>query len=215
MSQAALALEESNSRQLLVELATDARSLRAAQALRYQVFAEECGAVLHTAEAGLDQDHYDLHCEHLIVRDQNTGRVVATTRILDSRRAPEAGGFYSESEFQLVGLTDLRGDIMEIGRTCVHSEYRNGATISALWSGLAQLMNERHYAYLMGCASIDMRDDGLQEHSKPICAWERRSAVSPAGIRSSTSPMFLSCYAVSSFAHATLAISRQSEDDAG
>ena len=90
MSQAALALEESNSRQLLVELATDARSLRAAQALRYQVFAEECGAVLHTAEAGLDQDHYDLHCEHLIVRDQNTGRVVATTRILDSRRAPEA-----------------------------------------------------------------------------------------------------------------------------
>lgn len=165
MSQAALALEESNSRQLLVELATDARSLRAAQALRYQVFAEECGAVLHTTEAGLDQDHYDLHCEHLIVRDQNTGRVVATTRILDSRRAPEAGGFYSESEFQLVGLTDLGGDIMEIGRTCVHSEYRNGATISALWSGLAQLMNERHYAYLMGCASIDMRDGGLQAHA--------------------------------------------------
>jgi len=76
--------------------------------------------------------------------------VVATTRLLDSQRARQAGGFYSESEFQLVGLAQLRGDILEIGRTCVHADYRNGATISVLWSGIAQLMNERHYSYLNG-----------------------------------------------------------------
>lgn len=165
MTQAAFALEESGNRHLTVELASDASTLQAAQALRFQVFGQECGAQLHSADQGLDQDHYDLHCEHLIVRDQRSGQVVATTRILDSSRAGAAGGFYSESEFQLVGLADLRGDIMEIGRTCVHADYRNGATISVLWSGLAQLMNERQYGYLMGCASIDMNDGGIQAHA--------------------------------------------------
>jgi len=165
MTQAAFALEESGNRHLTVELASDAATLQAAQALRFQVFGQECGAQLHSADEGLDQDHYDLHCEHLIVRDQRSGQVVATTRILDSSRAGAAGGFYSESEFQLVGLADLRGDIMEIGRTCVHADYRNGATISVLWSGLAQLMNERQYGYLMGCASIDMNDGGIQAHA--------------------------------------------------
>jgi putative hemolysin len=165
MTDAALAFEESANRCLTVELAATPDSLRAAQALRYRVFGEECGSRLHGAEQGLDQDRYDLHCEHLIVRDQRTGEVVATTRILDSERARSAGGFYSESEFQLVGLGDLRGDVMEIGRTCVHADYRNGATISVLWSGLAQLMNERRYSYLMGCASIEMHDGGVQAHA--------------------------------------------------
>ena len=162
MTDAALAFEESANRCLTVELAATPDSLRAAQALRYRVFGEECGARLHGAEQGLDQDRYDLHCEHLIVRDQRTGEVVATTRILDSERARSAGGFYSESEFQLVGLGDLRGDVMEIGRTCVHADYRNGATISLLWSAVAEYLVERGVDYMIGCASIGMSDGGLK-----------------------------------------------------
>ncbi|MEH6500999.1 MAG: GNAT family N-acyltransferase [Pseudoalteromonas distincta] len=165
MSHAALAIETTQERHLSVELVQDRHSLRAAQALRFQVFSEECGAHLANSESGLDQDLFDLHCEHLIVRDRHTGAVVATTRLLDSQRARQAGGFYSESEFQLVGLSQLRGDILEIGRTCVHADYRNGATISVLWSGIAQLMNERHYSYLMGCASVGMGDGGVQAHA--------------------------------------------------
>jgi putative hemolysin len=147
---------------LSVEMVQDATTLQAAQALRYSVFSEECGAKLENAGTGLDQDIFDLHCEHLIVRDLRSGEVVATTRLLDSQGATEAGGFYSEGEFQLVGLPQLRGRILEIGRTCVHAHYRNGATISVLWAGLAQLMNERHYDYLMGCASVSMADGGVQ-----------------------------------------------------
>ena len=165
MSQAAFALETPQERHLHVELVQDPTLLKAAQALRFSVFSEECGAHLDGAENGLDQDAFDLHCEHLVVRDALNGKIVATTRLLDSRRARQAGGFYSEGEFQLVGLTQLRGDILEIGRTCVHADYRNGATISVLWSGLAQLMNERQYEYLMGCASIGMGDGGIQAHA--------------------------------------------------
>lgn len=162
MTEAALLSEDANARHLAVEMIRDPAALQEAQALRFMVFSEECGAQLPDSETGLDQDAFDLYCEHLAVRDLNTGRLVATTRMLDRARARLAGSFYSESEFQLVGLRQLRGDILEIGRTCVHPAYRNGATISVLWSGLARIMNERRYDYLMGCASIPMGDGGIQ-----------------------------------------------------
>ncbi len=165
MSNTAYATELSPAPYLSVELVQDPQTLEAAQALRYQVFSEECGARLGTASMGLDQDIFDLHCEHLVVRDRRSGEIVATTRLLDSQGAQQAGGFYSESEFQLVGLPQLRGRILEIGRTCVHARFRNGATISVLWSGLAQLMNERRYEFLMGCASVSMADGGIQAHA--------------------------------------------------
>ncbi len=164
MTDAALATEEPT-RHLLLEMIRDPVALREAQGLRFRVFSEECGAHLQSAETGLDQDAFDLYCEHLAVRDVQTGQLVATTRMLDSQRARLAGSFYSEGEFDLVGLRQLRGEILEIGRTCVHPDYRNGATISVLWSGLAQIMNERDYAYLMGCASIPMGDGGVQTHA--------------------------------------------------
>jgi len=150
---------------LLVEITTSPTALQEAQALRYRVFVEECGAKPDSLAEGLDSDRFDMHCEHLLVRDSQTGEVVATTRLLDSQGALRAGGFYSEGEFQLVGLAQLPGPILEIGRTCVHPDYRNGATISTLWSGLAQVMRERNYNFLMGCASIGMGDGGIQAHA--------------------------------------------------
>lgn len=162
---AALNVDDSPSRALVVELIKDVNSLQQAHALRYRVFGEECGARLASAASGRDEDRYDQFCQHLGVRDTRTGELVATTRMLDKVGASLAGGFYSESEFQLVGLSTLRGDILEIGRTCVHPAYRNGATIAVLWAGLAQLMTERQYSYLIGCASINMGDGGVQTHA--------------------------------------------------
>ena len=165
MTHVAQAREQVSQAPLVVELTTDPAGLREAQALRYAIFSEECGATLSSPLTGLDQDEFDVHCEHLLVRDRYSGQVVATTRLLDSKGAARAGGFYSEDEFHLVGLAHLHGPILEIGRTCVHSDYRNGTTIAVLWSGLAQLMKERNYSFLMGCASIGMGDGGIQAHA--------------------------------------------------
>lgn len=161
----AQARDQINQAPLVVELTTAPTEIREAQALRYAIFSEECGARLDSSVPGLDHDAFDSHCEHLLVRDRSSGQVVATTRLLDSQGASRAGGFYSEGEFHLVGLAHLRGPILEIGRTCVHADYRNGSTIAVLWSGLAQLMNERNYSFLMGCASIGMGDGGIQAHA--------------------------------------------------
>jgi putative hemolysin len=149
-------------RRLQAERLVGPEALREAQALRYRVFSAEFDAKLKGAEQGLDVDDYDIHCEHIGVRELNSGELVATTRLLDHRAAAGLGRFYSEEEFSLHGLAHLEGPVLEIGRTCVDSAYRNGATIAVLWAELAEVLNQGSYRYLMGCASIPMQDGGIQ-----------------------------------------------------
>ncbi len=139
---------------LTTELASTPSAVFACQRLRHQVFMEELGARPSGADQGIDADVYDAFCHHLLVRLIDTEEVVATTRILMSDVAPLAGGFYSKGEFELGALETLPGRVMEVGRTCVRHDHRNGAAIQALWTGLARIMIERRVAYMMGCASI-------------------------------------------------------------
>jgi putative hemolysin len=131
-----------------------------AQRVRYQVFAEEMGAKLPSASEGLDRDRFDKYCEHLLVRDLENDKVVGTYRIMPPEQARQAGSYYSETEFDLSNLADLRDSIVELGRSCVHPDYRDGTTITQLWSGLADYIGKHDYEYLIGCASISMADGG-------------------------------------------------------
>lgn len=143
-----------------VELARSADDILEAQRLRYRVFAEELGARLNPRIAGVDSDIYDPYCEHLIVRDEAADRIVGTYRILGPDAAARVGSYYSENEFDLIRLHPLRGKIVEVGRSCIHPDYRNGAIISLLWSKLAEYMLNHGHDYLIGCASIGMADGG-------------------------------------------------------
>ncbi len=162
MSTIARTRDTTAERRLQAERLVGPRALREAQALRFSVFSKEFDAKLKGAELGLDMDDYDGHCAHIGVRDLNTGKLVATTRLLDHNAARSLGRFYSEEEFSLHGLAHLQGPVLEIGRTCVDPAYRNGGTIAVLWSELAEVLNEGGYSYLMGCASIPMQDGGIQ-----------------------------------------------------
>ncbi|MBI1395715.1 MAG: GNAT family N-acetyltransferase [Betaproteobacteria bacterium] len=145
---------------LSVGLARTDGEIREAQKLRWQIFAEELGARLSTPEPGVDCDMYDSFCEHLVVRDEDSGAVVGTYRILSGEQARRLGGFYSDEEFDLTRLQYLRDRMVEVGRSCVHPGYRNGTIIALLWSGIAQYMTTHGYEYLIGCASISMADGG-------------------------------------------------------
>ena len=146
--------------QLQVQMAVTEGEIREAQKLRWRIFADEMGARLRSPEHGVDRDLYDPHCAHLTVRDDGAGEVVGTYRILTGARARKIGGFYSDEEFDLTRLNHLRDRMVEVGRSCVHPDYRNGATIALLWSGLAQFMQAQGYEYLIGCASMGMADGG-------------------------------------------------------
>jgi putative hemolysin len=145
---------------LAVSLAQSEEDIREAQRLRYRVFAEEIGAHLVEAADGLDRDAFDPFCDHLVVRDQILNQVVGTYRILTYPQAAKAGGFYSETEFDLSRILKLAPHLVEVGRSCVHPDYRRGPAITLLWGGLAQYMDRFGHRCLMGCASIDMADGG-------------------------------------------------------
>jgi putative hemolysin len=140
--------------------ASNANEIKEAQRLRYKVFAEELGANLPFNSNGLDIDAFDAYCDHLLIRDQETLKVVGTYRVLPPHKAKELGRLYSDSEFDLSRLDHLRPKLVELGRSCVHQDYRSGAVIMALWSGLAQYMQKHGYEIMLGCASIPMADGG-------------------------------------------------------
>ncbi|BAU87512.1 ornithine-acyl[acyl carrier protein] N-acyltransferase [Streptomyces laurentii] len=144
----------------VVGLARDQEDVRAAQRLRHLVFAGELGAHLDGPEPGLDGDAFDAYCDHLLVREEDTGEVVGTYRLLPPERAAVAGRLYAESEFDLSRLAPIRHDLVEVGRSCVHPAHRNGAVIALVWAGLARYMTRTGHEWLAGCCSVPLADGG-------------------------------------------------------
>lgn len=146
-------------KRLYISLARSPVEVAEAQRLRYKVFAEEMGVQL-SGTGGLDVDGFDAYCDHLLVRDSATNQVIGTYRILSPHKANEAGGYYSAGEFDLSRLSHLFDNTVEVGRACVHQNYRSGGTITMLWAGLAKYMQMHNYEYMIGCGSIPIHDGG-------------------------------------------------------
>ena len=147
--------------------ARDEDDVRQAQQLRHRVFAQEMGARLTVprgSPAGHDIDMFDPFCEHLLVRapgcDGERGPVIGTYRVLTPANAQRVGALYSEGEFDLTRLRPLRAKMVELGRSCVHPDWRSGGAILALWGALAEFMHHNRLDTMVGCASVSMRDGG-------------------------------------------------------
>jgi putative hemolysin len=149
--------------------------VRQAQRLRYSIFAQEMGAVLHTPLPAHDLDRFDDYCEHLLVQDQATGQTVGTYRLLTPVQAQRAGGLYTETEFNIQALDALKPQMVELGRSCVHADYRNGAVIMALWGALAQFMQRNQLSTMVGCASIPMVHQGQVSGDAAASIWRQVS----------------------------------------
>ncbi len=152
-----------------VGLARDEEDVRAAQRLRHDVFAGEMGALLSTPRPGHDVDAFDAYCDHLLVREEVTGQVVGTYRLLPPERAAVAGRLYSEGEFDLTSLDAIRPGLVEVGRSCVHPDHRDGAVIGLIWAGIARYMVDHGHEWLAGCCSIPLADGGTLASA----TWER------------------------------------------
>ena len=150
----------SNTSTIHVSLTTNQRELSEAQALRWRVFSDEMGARLPSKTFGIDEDIFDPHCDHLIARDTQTDQVVGTYRLLSPQNARRIGCYYADAEFDLTRLQLLREGLLELGRACVHPEYRSGKVISQLWQAILEYARNRNIRYLAGCASMSMLDGG-------------------------------------------------------
>jgi putative hemolysin len=143
-------------------LSTDPALIEAAQRLRHDVFTSEPGSAVSCAsagfEAGRDADRFDEYCDHLLVREDNSGELVGCYRMLPPPGAIAAGGLYTATEFDIEGLDPLRPSLVEMGRAVVREDHRNGGVVLLMWAGILAYLDRCGYDYVAGCVSV------------PVCA---------------------------------------------
>lgn len=152
-------IKEVQGKTYFIDVTKDPALIDQAFALRYKVFNLELGEGLKESHlTQRDTDKYDPFCDHLIVVDQAENKVVGTYRIMRYENAAKHIGFYSETEFDLTNIYRNLQDSAEIGRCCVHAEYRSGLVMNLLWYGLAMYMQQYKVNYLFGCTSLNKGD---------------------------------------------------------
>jgi putative hemolysin len=156
--------------------------------LRYDVFATEMGARLKESIPGHDIDLFDDYCEHLIIRDEATGLVIGTYRVLTPAQAKRIGSTYSDLEFDLVRLRAYRERMVELGRSCVHPEHRHGGVIMALWGALAEFMVRNKLDVMIGCASIPMLHQGVISGEVAASIWHQLKQTHLADVSNHVTP---------------------------
>ena len=143
-------------------LATTPEDIQAAQRLRFEVFNVELQEGLDESwRTQLDADRFDPSCDHLIIEHIGTGKIVGTYRLQTGAMAAASNGYYSEQEFDFGPFEAFRGEIVELGRACVHQEHRRGNVLDLLWRGIAAYARERKARYLVGCSSLTSQDAAL------------------------------------------------------
>ena len=143
-----------------VDIARTPEDLRAAQALRYDVFVRELGgsgAGVDHAQ-GLECDDFDAHAAHLLLRDESRDAVVGVYRLMTEAHAQAAGRFYSESEYDLTPLRQSGRRLLELGRSCLHRDYRGGLALYHLWTALSEYVAREGIEILFGVASFHGTD---------------------------------------------------------
>lgn len=145
---------------LALSLATTPAEIEEVQRLRYRVFVDAAGLPALQNPDGLERDEFDPYCDHLLVRDRRTLKVVGTYRVLGPSAARRIGRLYTEGEFDLSRFAHLRPRLAEAGRACIHPDYRGGNVLMLLWAGLAAYLRREGCDFLTGCASVSLADGG-------------------------------------------------------
>jgi putative hemolysin len=139
-------------------LSTDPALIDTAQRLRHDVFTSEPGFALSDMSPGFDTGHdadrFDEYCDHLLVREDNSGELVGCYRMLPPTGAIAAGGLYTATEFDVQGLDALRPSLVEMGRAVVREDHRNGGVVLLMWAGILAYLDRCGYDYVTGCVSV-------------------------------------------------------------
>ena len=145
---------------LQIRLAETPEEIEASQRLRYQIFCVEMTAKPspEMVAQGREFDEFDPFCEHLLVIDKARGqgaeRVVGTYRMMRRRAAARMGRFYTAGEYDIANLLANGGELLEVGRSCVHADYRTGTIMQLLWRGIAAYVFHYKIDLLFGCGSL-------------------------------------------------------------
>ena len=140
-------------RNFIVKTVDSADELESILRLRYKVFYKEF--LEKRRLIALDIDQFDLICDHLMIIEKRTNACVGTYRLncslFNSR-------FYSETEFSMASIVGLPSVKLELGRACIHKDYRKGILLTLLWRGLGEYIKATDTKFLFGCSSVKTMD---------------------------------------------------------
>ncbi|MBL8677022.1 MAG: GNAT family N-acetyltransferase, partial [Alphaproteobacteria bacterium] len=167
---------------LEARLASTEEEVRAAQALRYEVFYEECGAQPdpETALSKRDTSLIDDFCDVLLVIDHAKNKIVGTYRFMLREAAEQYGDYYTSTEFEISKIVSFPGQVMELGRSCVQKEYRTKPTMQLLWRGIGAYIQQNNVNLCFGCASFIGTD--VQKYRQAL-AYLHHNHLAPLELR--------------------------------
>ncbi len=147
----------------LLKFAETPEEILAAQKLRYKVFNCEQNRGLDTANRDeFDHDEFDDGAAHLIAYRKGNPNPIGTYRAI-GQPGNDPDKMYSAREYYVTGAERYLPLTIEVGRSCVDKDYRDGAVVTLLWSGMAAITMRSGCRYLCGCVSL--------EDVRPAVAW--------------------------------------------
>ncbi|WP_291992782.1 GNAT family N-acyltransferase [Candidatus Accumulibacter sp. ACC003] len=170
-----------SNRNFCVTLARRTDEVREIQALRYQVFGGELDARVQGNIPGHDSDFFDPYCRHLLARETESNKLVGSFRILSPGAASRVGSYHAENVFDIDRLRKLRPRMAEVGRCCIHPNYRSAGVSTLLWAKLVEHLLIDDQQIMIGCASIGIADGG--RHAASVFRQIRPQQMAPIDYR--------------------------------
>ena len=125
-------------------LASGPEDIAGARALRTLAF--------RTSEP--DADAFDDVSHHILVEDVQSGALVCCFRMLMLDGGADVGRSYSAQFYELSALRDFPGRMVEMGRFCIHPDWRDADILRVAWGAMTAFVDENGVEMLFGCSSF-------------------------------------------------------------
>jgi len=117
-----------------------------AQHLRAQAFAAKAD--------GRDSDVFDNKCDHILLRDQDSGALVACYRLMLLPDGAAIDQCYSAQYYDLSALKKFKSPMLELGRFCIHPDHHDPEILRVAWGAMTRIVDGQGVGMLFGCSSF-------------------------------------------------------------
>jgi L-ornithine Nalpha-acyltransferase len=162
-------------------LADSAADIRAAQSLRYQCFI--AGRPSDRGQ-GIDADHFDDSCLHLLVEEAGSGALACTYRLMPLANGREIHRSYAAQSYDLTRLSGFAAPMLELGRFCIAPDRKPDADLLRVaWGAMARLVDAQGIGMLFGCSSFAGADPALHHHALQAMARKHLAHATQAPLK--------------------------------
>lgn len=132
-------------------LATSEADLWSAQRLRQRCFRPASNG---PDPGDRDTDAFDASCSHVLVEEVATATLVCCFRLLPLNGGGDIYRSYAAQFYDLAGLADYPGPMVEMGRFCIHPDWHDPDILRMAWAEMTGFVDRHGIELLFGCSSF-------------------------------------------------------------